>query len=182
MTTRSSAIRASNRPARQSVRDRFTPFLMALLPTILVIGLIWLPALATIGLSFTAWDGIGSFDDMTFIGIQNYIDALTIYPAFWPALWHNLLWLLALFVVFTPLGMFFAVLLDKEIRGSRFYQTSFYLPVVLSAALIGFIWQLMYSRDQGLLNALFGTQIDWYGDSSINLWAAILANGWRHTG
>ena len=40
----------------------------------------------------------------------------------------------------------------------------------------------MYSRDQGLLNALLGTSIDWYGDSSINLWAAIIANGWRHTG
>ncbi|MDO4784144.1 MAG: sugar ABC transporter permease [Propionibacteriaceae bacterium] len=155
---------------------------MALIPTLLVVGLIWLPALATVALSTTAWDGIGTLADIKFVGFQNYVDATTIYPPFWPALWHNLLWLGALFLVFTPLGMFFAVLLDKEIRGSRFYQTSFYLPVVLSAALIGFIWQLMYSRDQGLLNALFGTQIDWYGDSTINLWAAILANGWRHTG
>ena len=173
--------RARQQP-RLSSRDKAVPIVMALVPTVLVVGLIWLPAIATVTLSFTAWDGIGTLADITFVGFQNYTDATTIYPPFWPALWHNLLWLSALFLVFTPLGMFFAVLLDKEIRGSRFYQTSFYLPVVLSAALIGFIWQLMYSRDQGLLNALFGTQIDWYGDSSINLWAAILANGWRHTG
>lgn len=170
------------RRIKMSAGDKYTPFAMAIVPVVMVIGLIWLPALFTVVLSFTRWDGIGELSDIEFIGFRNYTDAATIYPPFWPALWHNVIWLFALFAIFTPLGMFLAVLLDKEIRGSRFYQTSFYLPVVLSAALIGFIWQLMYSRDQGLLNALFGTQIDWYGDSSINLWAAIIANGWRHTG
>ncbi|HEY4790573.1 MAG TPA: sugar ABC transporter permease, partial [Actinomycetes bacterium] len=58
----------------------------------------------------------------------------------------------------------------------------FFLPVVLSLALIGFIWQLIYSRDQGLLNAVLHTQIDWYGDSRWNLWAVLVAAGWKHAG
>ena len=37
--------------------------------------------------------------------------------------------------------MFLAYLLDKEIRGSRIYQSIFYIPVVLSLAVIGFIWR-----------------------------------------
>ena len=74
------------------------------------------------------------------------------------------------------------MLLDKEMRGSRIYQTALYMPVVLSLALVGFIWQLIYSRDQGLLNAVIGTDIDWYGDSGVNLWAVLVATGWRHTG
>nr|WP_197709337.1 sugar ABC transporter permease [Tessaracoccus timonensis] len=152
------------------------------IPVLVVVGLVWGPALITVALSMTSWDGIGGLSDIKWVGGQNYVDLATIYPPFWPALWHNVLWLLVLFAVFTPLGMLFAVFLDKELRGTRFYQTAFYLPVVLSAALVGFVWQLMYSRDQGLLNALLGTSIDWYGDSSINLWAAIIANGWRHTG
>ena len=53
---------------------------------------------------------------------------------------------------------------------------------MLSLALIGFIWQLFYSRDQGLLNGVLGTQIDWYGDPDINLWAVLVATAWRHTG
>jgi multiple sugar transport system permease protein len=56
------------------------------------------------------------------------------------------------------------------------------MPVVLSLALVGFIWQLLYSRDQGLINSVTGAQIDWYGDPSYNLWAALVASGWRHTG
>lgn len=167
---------------RLSRTDKIVLTLMLAIPLIVLIGLIWGPAIVTVLLSFTSWDGIGGLDSIKFIGAQNYVDLATIYPPFWPALWHNVLWLLVLFVVFTPLGMFLAVLLDKELRGTRFYQTSIYLPVVLSAALVGFIWQLMYSRDQGLINAMLGTTIDWYGDSSVNLWAAMIANGWRHTG
>lgn len=116
------------------------------------------------------------------VGVTNYVNVATNYPPFWPALQHNVIWLVALFVVATPAGMFLAVLLDKEIRFTRFYQTAIYLPVVLSLALIGFVWQLIYSRDQGLLNAVLGTQIDWYGNPSYNLWAALVATGWRHIG
>lgn len=163
-------------------RDRTTMILMAAVPTVLVVGLIWFPALFSVILSFTNWNGIGPLSGIQFIGVQNYVDILTIYPPFWPALAHNVLWLLSLFVIFTPLGMFLAVLVDREIRASRFYQTSFYLPVVLSGALIGFIWQLIYSRDQGLLNVVLGTSIDWYGNPDVNLYAAMVANGWRHTG
>ena len=163
-------------------RDKFTVIAMSAIPLVLVGLLVWIPAFITVLLSFTSWDGVGSFTDARFNGIQNYTDMMTIYPAFWPALWHNLLWLAGLFLVFTPIGMALAVLLDKELKATRFYQTSLYLPVVLSAALIGFIWQLMYSRDQGFINAVLGTEIDWYGDPSVNLYAAMIANGWRHVG
>ena len=163
-------------------KDKFTVIAMSVIPLVIVGVVVWIPALCTVILSFSNWDGIGGLGDIHFVGIQNYIDMFTIYPPFWPALWHNVVWLLVLFFIFTPLGMFLAVLLDKELKLTKFYQTSVYLPVVLSAALIGFIWQLMYSRDQGFINAILGTQIDWYGDPNINLYAAIIANGWRHVG
>ncbi|MBG6067053.1 carbohydrate ABC transporter permease [Micromonospora ureilytica] len=162
--------------------DRVVITLMVLVPLLLVTGLVWLPAAATVLLSGTNWDGIGPLDEIEFVGARNYSDVVNIYPPFVPAVQHNLLWLAALFVVATPFGMFLAVLLDKELRGSRFYQTALYLPVVLSLALIGFVWQLLYSRDQGLINAVFGSSIDWYGDSSVNIWAVMVASGWRHVG
>ncbi|MEV4478442.1 carbohydrate ABC transporter permease [Micromonospora coxensis] len=162
--------------------DRVVITLMVLVPLLLVVGLVWLPALATVALSGTNWDGIGPLSEIEWVGGRNYSDVVNIYPPFVPAIQNNLLWLAALFVVATPIGMFLAVLLDKEIRGSRFYQTALYLPVVLSLALIGFVWQLIYSRDQGLLNALLGTQTDWYGDPDVNIWAVLFAAGWRHVG
>jgi multiple sugar transport system permease protein len=89
-------------------------------------------------------------------------------------------------LIATPIGIFFAVLLDKEIRGTRFYQGALYLPVVLSLAIIGFIAQLFLSTDQGLINGVleaFGVKpVDWLGNSSLNLWAILIFAGWRQVG
>ncbi|MCW2721477.1 MAG: multiple sugar transport system permease protein [Pseudonocardiales bacterium] len=177
----------NERPRNQRVRkltraDLVVVSIMVAVPTLLILVLVWFPALATVALSFTNWNGIGSISSIQGVGATNYVNVTTNYPPFWPALQHNLIWLAALFLVATPVGMFLAVLLDKEIRFSRFYQTAIYLPVVLSLALVGFVWQLIYSRDQGLLNAVLGTQVDWYGDPRYNLWAALVAASWKHVG
>ena len=179
---RGRAASAPQRERRLPPRDRLVVILMVLVPTLFVVGLVWVPAVLSIILSFGNWNGIGDLDTIQWIGFQNYHDIATIYPPFWPAIRHNVIWLLFLFFIPTLLGMFLAVVLDRNMRGSRFYQTAFYMPVVLSLALVGFIWQLFYSRDQGLINQVFGTEVDWYGDSDVNLWAVLVATAWRHTG
>src|SRR5437762_8595817 len=80
-----------------------------------------------------------------------------------------------------------AIQLDKHIRGTRFYQSVFFLPVVLAPAVIGLISELILSPTQGLLNNLFldpqrGHLIDWLGDPSINIWAVLVFACWRHAG
>jgi multiple sugar transport system permease protein len=152
------------------------------IPLVVVGGLIWFPTFASIALSFTSWDGIGGITTAKWIGTENYQQVATIYPGFWPAVRHNLIWLGYLTFVATPFGLFLAYQLDKEIRGSRFYQSVFFLPVVLSFAIIGFIVQLVYSPTQGLVNGIFGSNTDWLGDPSINLWAVLVLVGWRHAG
>lgn len=162
--------------------DKVTVILMVTIPTALVVALVWLPALASVGLSFFRWNGLGDISTAQWVGLKNYDDMVNIYPPFWPAIRNNLYWLVSLFVIPTVLGIFLAVLLDRELKGGKFYQTALFMPVVLSLALIGFIWQLIYSRDQGLLNAITGGTTDWYGDPNVNIWAVIVAAGWRHTG
>ncbi len=181
-TSTRTAVTGRHRKARMSTRDRVTVALMILIPTAIVATLVWLPAMATIVFSFFDWDGFGPFSEAKFVGTRWYTEATTIYPAFWPAIQHNVIWLLVLFFIATPIGLLVAVLLDREASHTKFYQTSLYLPVVLSMALIGFIWQLMFSRDQGLINLILGTSIDWYGDPSVNLYSALIATSWRHVG
>ena len=178
--------RRRHKAKRLSTFDRVALLLMAGIPTLIVVGLVWLPALATVALSFTNYDGFGPLSSAKSVGFKNYHDVITTYPPFRPALWHNVIWLVVTFAIPTVLGIFLAVLLDRELRFTRIYTSAFFLPVVLSLALVGFIWQLIYSRDQGLLNAVLGLQgndaVDWYGDSSVNLWAVLVAASWRHTG
>jgi multiple sugar transport system permease protein len=162
--------------------DKVAITLMWLVPTILVVGLVWLPALASVALSFARWEGLGGLDTIEWIGVENYVNVFTNYPPFWPAIQNNALLLVFLFLVPTVIGIFLAVLIDRELRGSRFYQTSYFLPVVLSLALVGFIWQLLYSKDQGLINAVFNTDVDWYGNPDVNFYAVLVAVGWKQTG
>src|SRR5450755_750812 len=170
------------RVRRVSGIDKTVVALSVAVPTAVVVGLVVLPAIATVILSFSRWNGIGGLSAIQWIGFDNYKNVFTNYPPFQPAMEHNLLWLVVLFVFATPFGVFLAVLLDKEIKGGRIYQTAIYLPVVLSLALVGFIWQLFYSQDQGLINGVFHTTVDWYGDSRINIWAVLVASSWRHVG
>jgi multiple sugar transport system permease protein/raffinose/stachyose/melibiose transport system permease protein len=167
-------------------RDRIVLALMIGIPTLIQLVLVWLPTLASIVLSFFKWDGL-TLSGFQFNGTTNYEFVFAQAPQFWPAVLHNVVWLLFLAVIGTPLGLLLAVLLDSRIRGTRLYQTVFFLPVMLSLALIGIIWQLMYSQDNGLINNVLGTAgtpaaIDWFGNSKVNLWAALVAATWRHAG
>ena len=174
VTTETPAIATDGAPRRRravrlSLSDRITLGLMVAIPVLIVSFFIWFPTVSSIVLSFSSWDGIGGIGAIKFIGTRNYHQIATIYPPFWPAFRHNLYWLVFLAVIATPLGLLLAYLLDKEIRGTRIYQSIFFLPVVLSLAIIGFIWELIYSPTQGLLNNVFedpahGHLIDWLGN------------------
>jgi len=172
---------------RLSLGDRLTVFLMVGIPLVFVVGLVWLPTILSGVLSFTSWDGIGGISQIEWVGTRNYQQIVDIYPPFWPAFRHNLIWLVFLALVPTTFGLLLAYLLDKSIRGSRVYQSIFFLPVVLSLAVVGFIWQLVYAPEQGLINNVLGTTeqgnlIDWLGNPKINLWAVLVAAAWRHAG
>ncbi|QUF07638.1 sugar ABC transporter permease [Actinosynnema pretiosum subsp. pretiosum] len=166
--------------------ERLALALMIGVPALLHVALVWAPALGSVGLSFSSWNGIGGLEDVEWVGARNYVDILTGYPRFWPAVRNNLVWLVFLVLVPTSAGLLLAVLLDRKLRFGRVYQSVLYLPVVLSLALVGFIWQLVYQPEQGLLNNLLGIAdsdpVNWLGDKDINLYAVLVAAAWRHTG
>lgn len=170
-------------------------------PAALHIGLVWIPSILTAILSFASWDNLRPISTVEAVGFRNYWQILTIFDInLFPALFNNLVLIVWLFVCSAG-GMFFAYLLDKNIRGSRIYQSVFYLPVVLSSAVVGFIWKsVMFSKDQGLLNKVIpGASVDYLGDSSKmfefqlpfmdfslglskNFFAILVAMAWRHIG
>jgi ABC-type sugar transport system permease subunit len=173
--------------ARLTLGDRVAVTLMLGVPLVFVVGLIWVPTFLSGVLSFTSWDGIGGIGTIEWVGTRNYQQIFSIYPPFWPAFRHNLIWLVFLALVPTTFGLLLAYLLDKNIRGTRIYQSIFFLPFVLSLAVIGFICQLIYAPEQGLINNVLGKTeqgnlIDWLGNPKLNLWAVLVAAAWRHAG
>ena len=161
--------------------------LMVGVPLTLDLVLVWGPTFASVLLSFTNWSGIGAITANNFVGVKNYTTLFTGYLFFWPAVKHNVIWLAFFTFISTPIGMFFAVLLDREMRGTRIYQSIFFLPVVLSLVVVGFIWELQFAPNDGFINNFFGLVkshriVDWLGDPNINLFAIVVAASWRHVG
>jgi ABC-type sugar transport system permease subunit len=177
--------------------DRWVVVAMVGIPTFLHVGLVWIPTIASIFLSFTDWNGI-RFSEMEWVGLTNYRQIFTVFEKdFFQALINNTVLMIFLFVGPTALGICLAYLLDKDIRGTRFYQGVFFTPVVLSLAVVGFMWQsVIYSTENGLATQLFGggEPVDWLGDQSfvVSFWdnygishnfiAILVAIAWRHTG
>ncbi|MCA9859941.1 MAG: sugar ABC transporter permease [Thermomicrobiales bacterium] len=177
-------------------RDKWIALLMIGIPTLLHVALVWFPTVSSILLSFTNWNGI-RFSSMEWVGLKNYQQ---IFGAFqrntYQALLNNTVLMLFLFAGPTALGILLAYLLDKNIRGTRIYQAVFFTPVVLSLAVVGFIWKsVIYSTDNGLATQLFGggKSVDWLGNQSFlipigdygishNFAAILVAIAWRHTG
>lgn len=180
--------RARGRLRRTTNRDRVVLALMVGIPTLIELVMVWGPALVSVLLGFSnARLDLTQPGGVQFVGGKNYHFIATQYPPFWPAIQHNVIWLLFLALLATPLGLLLAVLLDTNLHGARIYQSIFFVPVMLSLALVGIVWHLIYSPDAGLLNSLLGTagtprEIDWFGDSRLNLWAALVAASWKHAG
>lgn len=177
--------------------DRWVVLAMLGIPTFLHVALVWIPTVASILLSFTDWKGI-RISDIQWVGLRNYEQIFTVFQkSFFQALINNSVLLVFLFIGPTTLGILLAYLLDRDIRGTRFYQGIFFTPVVLSLAVVGFIWKsVIYSTDSGLATQLFGGghSIDWLGNQSFvipigdrfgvsaNFLAILVAIAWRHTG
>ena len=187
------------RYSKLSFKDKAWLCLMVGIPSTIHIVFVWIPAICTIILSFTKWDGIklGSWHG---VGFKNYWAIFTVFKGkFFPALFNNLVLLIFLGAC-SLVGILLAYLLDKGVRGSRLYQSIFYFPVVLSLAVVGFIWKsVMFSQSQGLLNVGRDKPIDFVGDSqklfvihlplidtplglSKNFAALLIAMAWRHIG
>lgn len=192
-----SVAKARTRRLRQfDGHDRWVAAAMVGVPTVLHVTLIWIPAIASILLSFTNWKGI-RLSDIKWVGFKNYDQIFNAFQRnFFQALINNSVLLVFLFVGPTALGILLAYLLDKDMRGKRIYQAIFFTPVVLSLAVVGFMWKsVIYSTDNGLATQVFGDgkSMDWLGNQSFfvsfgdygisnNFLAILIAIAWRHTG
>ncbi len=182
-----------------SRRDRAWLAGMVGVPAFVHIMFVWVPAFSTIGLSLTKWDGL-RLGTWSLLGLRNYWTIFTVLDnKFFPALFNNVV-LLVFLSICSAGGMLLAYLLDKGVRGTRLYQSIYYLPVVLSLAIVGFIWKsVMFSQSQGLFNLGRDKPIDFVGDStkvfefhvpgldfplglSKNFAALLIAMAWRHIG
>ena len=141
-------------------RNRITWFTFLLPALAIYILFMAVPLLGSIRLSLFSGEGIVP---KTFVGLENF--SKLIHDPIWSgrlsnALKNTTILFLIHMGVQNTLGLLFAVLLTKKIRGFNFYRTIIFLPATLSVLVIGFLWKLILNPQWGAVPYLL-KRWDW---------------------
>lgn len=141
------------------------------------------PICLSVYYGFTDYTGMGSF---SFIGMENY-KTLLHDEAFWTSLKNSLFLALGFVFIQHPLALIVAAVLDKlGGKGESFFRCVYFIPNVISVAVIAYLWKFIYNPDFGLLNNIikfFGGKgdINWFSyDTAI--WAVLIVLIWHGFG
>ncbi|WGV62476.1 sugar ABC transporter permease [Brevibacillus brevis] len=166
-------------PKKLRGRAFLTPYLF-ILPWILGFLAFTLgPMLFSLVMSFFDWPVVG---EVTFVGLDNYINMFTDDPLFWQSLWVTVKFALLFVPLNLFIALFLAMMLNQKVKGSGFFRTVFYLPSVISGVALAMIWAWVYDGEYGIFNYLLSlvgiTGPDWLNDTSWALVAMVIASLW----
>jgi len=101
--------------------------------------------------SLMDWKGISA--NRVFIGLDNYIrlygDGL-----FWNSLKNNVILIFVSVFIQLPGALLLALLINADIKGTKFFRTIYFMPMMLSTVATGIMWVLFFDPNFGLLSKL----------------------------
>lgn len=152
--TASTRTHVPNPPRRRGPRRETLEALVFLAPWI--IGFLFFtggPLVASIGLSFFDWDAI---KPARFVGMGNYRQL-----AHDKQLLKSLQNTAVYAALFVPgaivVSLALAMLLNRQVRGQRFFRTVFYLPTLTQGVATFTIWAAVFDPDNGPINRVLRT-------------------------
>ena len=137
------------------------------------------------GISFLEWNGISQ--NKSFIGLDNYKNFFTD-PIAMKSLGNQILWGIITILSQMFLGLTMAILLRSQAKFKIFYKLIFFLPNIISVAVVAYVFNKIYDNNFGELNYFLDSiklnflQHPWLGDPDTALYCLMIANIWQWTG
>src|SRR6201987_255814 len=135
------------------------------------------PLLYSLGFSFTDYRA-ASNRPAHLIGLENYQELLSD-----DGIWNNFT-ITAKYVIISVAGQVIvgfglALLLNRPIPGKGLLTTILLLPMMMSAAVVGLFWRLLYNPSWGIVNYLLGLgDFPWLSDPTVALYAVAITDIW----
>lgn len=134
--------------------------------------------------STMSWNG---FSEMQYIGLANFKEVLQD-SVFWDSVINNILVVLASVFGQIPIALALALLLNRKIKGAKFFRTIGFMPVVISTVVISITWRMIYNSEYGMINNLLEAvglgflQQNWLGDPTWAMIAVCITIIWQYVG
>ena len=176
----SSAVR--NKGLRKDNRQAFLMILPFLIGFILFS---YVPILFILRYAFTDYTG---YSAPHFTGLHNFVRIFTSEPDFWMSIVNTFLLSFCKLLVEIPLALLLAVLLNKKLKGIGFFRVTLFMPAVISAAIIGLIFSLLFASFNGTVNTmlqnagLIRRPINWFGTKGSAMLVLGIASVWQNYG
>ena len=143
------------------------------------------PLVYSLALSFNSWEWTGKPGvGWEFVGLQNY-EMLISDMRFWLALRNTFTIVFFGLLLQFVIGLGLALLLNREIKGGRFYRVAFLLPLMVTPVVAAFLWRLMLHETRGPVNHLLGLlglpPIGWLSNMPFPLITIMTVDTWQYT-
>ena len=166
-----------------SLRKQQLQYLSLVLPGMIIftIGLI-IPMFLSFYYSLTSWNGMTV--EKPFIGFDNYVKLVSD-PYARSAWWFTLRFTIWNTIIQNVAAIFMAVALDSGIKGQKIMRTIFFVPCLISAVVVGFVWLKLYGNVLPALFKLMGLKSSLamlLGKEDTVLSGLLIANNWQWIG
>ena len=157
-------------------------YLSLVLPAMAVftIGMI-APMFLGLSYSFTSWDGMTV--EKPFIGFDNYMNMFGDRVA-WQAWGFTFRFTVLNTIIQNVAAILLAVALDSSIKFKKFFRSVFFIPCLIAAVVVGFIWLKIYGNI--LPEIMRMLELDWnlrlLGSQDTVLTGLLIANNWQWIG
>ena len=152
------------------------------LPTLVIYGIFLIyPMLSAFHYSFFKWNMIS---ESKFVGLKNYIRMFGD-RRFWNSYYTTFHFTLISILIIIIFAFFLALLFQEKMMLKNFFQSSIFVPVILTMVAIAVVWQFMLQSTGVFSNIfldIFGINIKWLTSKSITPYSMILVNVWKITG
>lgn len=124
----------------------------------------------------------------TWVGLENFTRLFTRDASYWKALGNTFILSFGKLAIEIPLALVLAVLLNKGIRGTGFFRVTLFLPAIISTAITGLIFSLMFASYNGIINTILmdwgiiSKPIQWFSNKWTALTVLGLASVWNNFG
>ena len=152
---------------------------IALLLAINIFPLIWM-----IRLSFTSLNLSMSYLPMRFVGLENFNDILTD-EDIWARLQTTASFVISSVALEVVIGFGLALLINRQFRSHSFWTTVILLPMMLSPAVVGNFWTLLFQPQIGPFNYVVGlftgippSSFSMTGEVALAPWTIVLVDSW----
>lgn len=143
------------------------------------------PTVSSVYYSFTSWDGISP--RVRFIGLANYREIFTS-ARFGNALKNTVILTLFISILENAFALGLALIVDNVRWLKNLFRSAFYIPVLISGIVSGFIWKIMYNYNFGAINSLLSSmglenfKQDWLGNTHLALLMVGVVLVWKGAG